>query len=557
MNVSNTQYRLYQFFFLLAGLLFFTTFLGSVHLFDWDEVNFAESAREMLVTGNFTQVQINYRPFWEKPPLFFWLQSVSMSIFGINAFAARLPNAIFGVITLLTFLRIGTRKYSLQMGFWWAMAYLGSFLPFMYFKSGIIDPVFNYFIFLGVYYLAETIENPSNRKAILAGIFTGLAVLTKGPVGFLLILLTFLAFWISERFRKIATWQVVVLYALATALVSSAWFAVELWRGGWWFFKMFIEYQIRLFSTPDAGHEQPFFYHFVVVFLGCFPMSVFALWGFRKNPKDESPVFHKKMLFLFWVVMILFSIVKTKIVHYSSMAYFPLSFFAARAITQFVVQNSIPKRFEWFLGVLGGIFALILTALPLFAYYKENFYAYIDDTFAVDCLKTPVKWGGWEFLIGFLYGVAVFWAVWKIKKQVAKASITLFGASTLVITTYLAIVVPLIEQYSQAPAIEFYKMLRRESPNSYVTTVWFKSYAHYFYFQYPRYQNPNFYQKETYQENTEWLLNGNIDKDAYFVVKTDELHRFQQTYPHITMLYKKGGFAFFKREAYEPPRSED
>ncbi|PKQ69931.1 ArnT family glycosyltransferase [Raineya orbicola] len=557
MNVSNTQYRLYQFFFLLAGLLFFTTFLGSVHLFDWDEVNFAESAREMLVTGNFTQVQINYRPFWEKPPLFFWLQSVSMSIFGINAFAARLPNAIFGVITLLTFLRIGTRKYSLQMGFWWAMAYLGSFLPFMYFKSGIIDPVFNYFIFLGVYYLAETIENPSNRKAILAGIFTGLAVLTKGPVGFLLILLTFLAFWISERFRKIATWQVVVLYALATALVSSAWFAVELWRGGWWFFKMFIEYQIRLFSTPDAGHEQPFFYHFVVVFLGCFPMSVFALWGFRKNPKDESPVFHKKMLFLFWVVMILFSIVKTKIVHYSSMAYFPLSFFAARAITQFVVQNSIPKRFEWFLGVLGGIFALILTALPLFAYYKENFYAYIDDTFAVDCLKTPVKWGGWEFLIGFLYGVAVFWAVWKIKKQVAKASITLFGASTLVITTYLAIVVPLIEQYSQAPAIEFYKMLRRESPNSYVTTVWFKSYAHYFYFQYPRYQNPNFYQKETYQENTEWLLNGNIDKDAYFVVKTDELHRFQQTYPHITMLYQKGGFAFFKREAHEPPRSED
>lgn len=552
-----TTYRLYQLFFLLAGLLFFTTSLGSVHLFDWDEVNFAESAREMLVTGNFTQVQINYRPFWEKPPLFFWLQSLSMSLFGINAFAARLPNAIFGVITLLTFLRIGTRKYSLQMGFWWAMAYLGSFLPFMYFKSGIIDPVFNYFIFLGVYYLAETIEAPSNRKAILAGIFTGLAVLTKGPVGFLLILLTFLVFWISERFRRIATWQAVVLYALATALVSSAWFAVELWRGGWWFFKMFIEYQIRLFSTPDAGHEQPFFYHFVVVFLGCFPMSVFALWGFRRNPKDESPIFHKKMLFLFWVVMILFSIVKTKIVHYSSMAYFPLSFFAARAITQFISQNSIPKRFNWFLGILGGIFALILTALPLFAYYKENFYTYIDDPFAVDCLKTDVKWAGWEFLIGFLYGVAVLWAVWKIKKQVAKASITLFLASALVIATYLAVVVPLIEQYSQAPAIEFYKMLRRENPNSYVTTVWFKSYAHYFYFQYPRYQNPNFYQKETYQENTEWLLNGKIDKDAYFVVKTDELQRFQQTYPHLTILYKKGGFAFFKREAYEPPRSED
>jgi len=31
---------------------FFVPFLGAVHLFDWDEINFAESAREMLVTGN-------------------------------------------------------------------------------------------------------------------------------------------------------------------------------------------------------------------------------------------------------------------------------------------------------------------------------------------------------------------------------------------------------------------------------------------------------------------------------------------------------------------------
>ncbi|MCS6796516.1 MAG: glycosyltransferase family 39 protein, partial [Raineya sp.] len=406
-------------------------------------------------------------------------------------------------------------------------------------------------------YLSETIEKQTIRYAIWAGVFTGLAVLTKGPVGFLLIFLTFLTFWASERFRKITTWKAVVVYALATALVSSLWFAVELWQGGWWFFKMFIDYQIRLFSTPDAGHEQPFYYHFVVVFLGCFPMSVFALWGFRKNPQEANPVFHKKMFFLFWVVMILFSIVKTKIVHYSSMAYFPLSFFAAKAITNFIAQNTIPKSFNWFLGILGGIFALILTGLPLFAYNKEYFYKYIEDPFAVDCLKTPVQWAGWEFLIGFFYGVAVIGAIWKMKKNLRNAFITLFLASAIVLSAYLAVVVPLIEQYSQAPAIDFYKMLRRENPNSYVTTVWFKSYAQYFYFQYPRYQNPNFYQKDTYQENTEWLLNGNIDKDAYFVVKTDEFQKFKQTYPHLTFLYKKGGFAFFKREAYQPPRSED
>lgn len=55
----------------LIGALLFIPFLGQVHLFDWDEINFAESAREMMVSGNYFQVQVNFQPFWEKPPLFF------------------------------------------------------------------------------------------------------------------------------------------------------------------------------------------------------------------------------------------------------------------------------------------------------------------------------------------------------------------------------------------------------------------------------------------------------------------------------------------------------
>src|SRR3954470_9704684 len=85
----------------LAALLLFVPFLGAVHLFDWDEINFAECAREMIVSGNYSLVQINFQPFWEKPPLFIWMQVLSMKIFGINEFAARFPNAMCGVATLL------------------------------------------------------------------------------------------------------------------------------------------------------------------------------------------------------------------------------------------------------------------------------------------------------------------------------------------------------------------------------------------------------------------------------------------------------------------------
>ena len=99
--------KFYPFIVAVSAILFFIPFLGSVHLFDWDEINFAESAREMIVTGNFSRVQIDFQPFWEKPPLFFWMQAGCMKIFGINEFADRLPDAIFGIISLLTFYFIG------------------------------------------------------------------------------------------------------------------------------------------------------------------------------------------------------------------------------------------------------------------------------------------------------------------------------------------------------------------------------------------------------------------------------------------------------------------
>src|SRR4051812_3491304 len=86
---------------LIVSCFLFIPFLGRVHLFDWDEVNFAECAREMLLTRNYLTVQMNFLPFWEKPPFFIWLSAVSMKLFGVNEMAARLPNAVCGIITLL------------------------------------------------------------------------------------------------------------------------------------------------------------------------------------------------------------------------------------------------------------------------------------------------------------------------------------------------------------------------------------------------------------------------------------------------------------------------
>ena len=539
--------KYYPYIILVSATIFFLPFLGAVHLFDWDEINFAESAREMLVTGNFSRVQIDFHPFWEKPPLFFWMQALSMKAFGINEFAARFPNAVIGILTLLLFYFLGKRLFDEKFGFIWALTYLGSFLPHIYFKSGIIDPFFNFFIFLSIYFLSESIYNKDDRKslysALFAGISIGLATLTKGPVGLLITSITVFIFWAVMKFKKISKTRNVLIFAVSCFIISSLWFGLEMVNNGFWFIREFIKYQADLFLKPVAGHSGPLYYHFLIVFLGCFPMSVLALPVlFRRNQEDtgKGSFFLKWMIILFWVVMILFTIVKTKIVHYSSLAYLPLSYFAAFYLYQ-VINNreKVKKYLLWLLAGLGILISLILTSLPLVATYKSYLIPYIKDDFAVACLNSPVKWSGYEFMIGAIYLFLLLFSATIIKrKQVFKGVIILFFSTAVCIFFYLKAVVPGIEGYSQAPAIDFYKSIAGK--DVYVTTTDFYSYAPFFYFQ----KKPG---GNLQSNNKEWLLGGEIDKPVYIVGKPVSKKRLEK-YPDIKFLNQEGGFLFFYRE---------
>jgi 4-amino-4-deoxy-L-arabinose transferase-like glycosyltransferase len=526
-------------------MFFFLPFLGKVHLFDWDEINFAESAREMIVSGNYGRVQIDFKPFWEKPPLFFWMQALCMHLFGVTEFAARLPNAIMGIISILSFYFIGKKLKDSTFGLIWALSYLGSFLPHLYFKSGIIDPTFNYFIFLSLYLLYLSIiadnKNKSLVFAILAGILLGLATLTKGPVGILIVSITFLGYWISIRFRKFTSILNITLFVFSLLLVSSLWFGLEMIKNGPWFISEFFKYQVNLLLTPVAGHQQPFYYHFIVVFLGCFPISIWALPALFKGKlaSSNNPVFHKLMLILFWVVMILFSIVKTKIVHYSSLSYFPLSFLAATFIYSVVLKTVEIKRYLiLLLSIVGAVFSLLLIMVPLLAKFKELIIPFIKDKFAVACLNSSVEWSGFEFLIGFFYLVFLVISIYKILKgNFFSGVVMMFYSTAFCMFFYLVEVVPKIEKYSQASAVNFYQSL--SGKDVYVIPVGFKSYAHYYYFK----KQPN-QRKEA--DSEDWLINGPIDKPAYFVAKITNKDYFDGK-PTCKLLKQEGGFLFYKR----------
>ncbi len=543
----NKKNILYQALIVTIAAILFIPLIGKVHLFDWDEINFAESAREMIITGDYLNVRINFEPFWEKPPLFIWLQVVSMKIFGINEFAARFPNAICGIITLLVLYHLGRRLYDNKFALLWTLTYAGSILPFFYFKSGIIDPWFNLFTFLGVVYWVFAIDTQFNGKKYLycffSALFLGLAMLTKGPVSILIFGILVMGLILLNGFRIGLNWKQITLFVLSLILIGGFWFILQILTGNYDVIRDFIVYQIHLFKTKDAGHGGFPFYHFIVLLLGVFPASVFAIQGHKyTGGRDLRKTLHTSMIALLWVVLLLFSIVKTKIIHYSSLTYFPLTYLAA-----FAGYNIINGKFNFrawqkiMIGTIGSVLAIVIILLP-WLYLKRNYFienGFITDAFVIGNLQAKTGWSPFISLIGVLLisGILISFAIYRRNRAISL--ITLYITSLLFVFLSMIFITRGAEKISQHAAVEFIK--DKADEDVYIKSF-YKSYAVLFY---SRQKHPA--DSKVFDMN--WLIKGDIDKDAFFIQRANRKDEVLNRYPELIELYEKNGYVFFIRKA--------
>ncbi|HMG16920.1 MAG TPA: glycosyltransferase family 39 protein [Saprospiraceae bacterium] len=528
------------------ALVIFLPYIGNVHLFDWDEINFAESAREMILTGDYTRVKINFLPFWEKPPLFIWLQAASMNIFGINEFAARFPNILTGVATLLVLAWIGRREYDRKFSIIWVIVYAGSLLTHFYFRTAIIDPLFNLFIFLGIYqaYLSFSKEKSPKKYSIhslWAGLFIGLAIITKGPVALLIFLITSLIILLWYRKTIRLHFYDILLFGLSCLVISTIWFGYETYKNGIWFIQRFISYQITLFTTEDSGHGGPFYYHWLVLLIGCFPASIFFMGALKKQTglTDRQRLWIKWNIILFFSHLILFSIVKTKIIHYSSLCYFPLSFLATVQLYRiYKGEVKLAVWQKWIFAIVGILLSIVFMAMVFIGRNTQLIIPYVKDKFAVANLGADVDWPIMLYLIGFLFLVMII-SYLLINKLLSLSRLLIPFIAIIILMQFILICyVPRIEQYSQASMIEFYQSLQKQ--DVYVSSLGFKSYGQYFYTDRQASYN-------TTINDTRIIQPEPLDKPAYIVLKIHQVKDYPML-TNYTNLGSKNGYAFYKRE---------
>ena len=162
--------------------------LGVYPLMDTSEARYAEMARKMVELNDWITPMFDYGvPFWGKPPLSFWTQAASMTIFGVNEFAARFPAWLLHLASCFIIIKLGTQHFSRNAGIWAAIIFSSTTLGLV--SSGVVltDPVLSFSILLASYGFWRWMQCADKAYAYLMFAGLGLGLLAKGPLTLVLV----------------------------------------------------------------------------------------------------------------------------------------------------------------------------------------------------------------------------------------------------------------------------------------------------------------------------------------------------------------------------------
>ncbi|WP_372744552.1 ArnT family glycosyltransferase [Lutibacter sp.] len=172
---------------LVIALLLFRAVLNfAIPLMDKTEARYAEIARIMAETNDFTTPQIDYGvPFWAKPPLSTWFSALSIKVFGENEFAVRFPYLLLNILVLLLIGRYAKEK---KLDFF-LPAFVLLTIPEFLIHTGVVstDTALAFCVTLVMISFWEAVKTKDNHLwKYLFFIGLGLGMLAKGPIIFIL-----------------------------------------------------------------------------------------------------------------------------------------------------------------------------------------------------------------------------------------------------------------------------------------------------------------------------------------------------------------------------------
>lgn len=347
---------------LAAGAVFFID-LGGTRLWDEDETLYASISRDMLERDDWVVPCFNGHLFPEKPPIMFWSIGAGFELFGETEFAARFAAAVYGAAGAWVTYLLGRRIFNERAGLWAGLIAASTIIYTISARVATVDAALTLSTALAMLGFAVGLglgrsepPRPAARWTAFALGYAalGVAVLCKGPIGFLLpaaglglflwiksgLYLPFVAFW---RMRPITA-------ALVVLAVALPWYwLVSVRTDGEWIRGFFAKFNWRPFSQPFLGHSGPFWYHVPAILIGFFPWSVFLGNSLaetyrairRRDPARDGLWFCVAWFAIFFVF---WSICSTKLPHYTLPAYPALALLTGYFLDRWLGDPSVNSR---------------------------------------------------------------------------------------------------------------------------------------------------------------------------------------------------------------------
>src|SRR6266404_1218757 len=335
-----------------ACVLFHVVGTWSIPLIDRDEPRFAEASREMIERGDYIVPHFNNQLRLDKPPLAYWAQVASYRIFGASDFAARFPSAVAAALVALAILAWGSRIGGNHVGWWAAIIFTLSLQTFVHAKAAVADMWLVLFMTTAHWSAYELVRDrlwPTDQASTLKHqtlfwwfvLYLSLALgfLAKGPIAWTP-LLTLAAMKLLVGDVELAKRCKFVRGILLMLAIVALWGVPALIQTDGEFFRIGIGRHVvgRSFGAMEGhglnsigGYLLVLPFYFVTIFATFFPWSAKIsdltkkLWRGRDNVDNY-------LLCGAAIIFVIFSLIKTKLPHYTLPAFPLLALLVARHV---------------------------------------------------------------------------------------------------------------------------------------------------------------------------------------------------------------------------------
>ncbi len=429
----------------LAIGLFLGVALGVRALWGPDEGRYVEIPREMVTTGDYVTPRLNGVKYFEKPPLFYWLQAGAIHLFGLREWAMRLVPALSALLGCLAVYAAGRRLFGRRAGLL-AAAILAT-TPLWYFLGNAITLDMTVSALLTVALLCflvamrePDVPDTALRRNLLWAFYAvlALATLTKGLIGIVIpgmvifVWMALLGDWDLPRRIRLVSGTVIFL------LIAVPWHVLVARANPEFLWFYFIHEHVLRYATKIHERYEPPWFFLPVLLGGMIPWTAFLIQAVRDAlPASwrERETERETLFLLLWagLVFAFFSLSSSKLVPYILPVIPPLALLLGRYLDRRIgplderVDSREMRRATAAVLVLAGGLGAAFALAPRLLAGKPKLEAYAD------------AFGGRLYLVAgslLLLGILPF--VFARQRRPGRSLAAIFGGTVLFFLAFLA-----------------------------------------------------------------------------------------------------------------------